>query len=428
MNYPYFTDKDLLLVQVGEGRDPLGLQPVWSSFGRELVPNLATPVMQVNGVKAVLLIYWLVEGPLAGFLQERKSPQIFRQYFRLMEGLLEYFLWESKGKLNGHCYGTRALNAEGKKFQVTTKDGRTAVNGLYQYYRGSCRRADLLFPDWKISKAASDVLESCWDDSASESLRGVLKKPLDEQGVALVPALAFTGGKLWPTLEKVFNSPAIARLLKEQLLGKECHREFARRCAEQVAREGTVQSDVDQGWVKQSVEDLLTSLHEDPGAVGELRGALENVERCEPFLLSVQDVFDLMRASPGATLSKLAQELRELFPLVRDRAADFGFLSQEVAGHSMRMKEILDLAHAALAGPREFLETVIQHHQHCMQHRGATNLLTVEGEKLVPVANADRPRQATLTRLKQGFPWYNGYYLWTAGTIYNQLFGDIAHE
>jgi hypothetical protein len=41
--------------------DPLGFLPVWSAFARRLVPNVASPVVQVDGIKAVLLILWLGE-------------------------------------------------------------------------------------------------------------------------------------------------------------------------------------------------------------------------------------------------------------------------------------------------------------------------------------------------------------------------------
>ncbi|MFM0362174.1 hypothetical protein [Paraburkholderia sediminicola] len=57
---PYFTDADAAWSRSSGGRDPLGLLPVWSAFGRRLVPNLASPVGQVNGIKAVVPIQWLI--------------------------------------------------------------------------------------------------------------------------------------------------------------------------------------------------------------------------------------------------------------------------------------------------------------------------------------------------------------------------------
>ena len=73
MTLPFFTKPDPDLIRSGSGRDFLGLQPVWSGFGRKLVPHLATPVTQISGIKAVLLIHWLADEPLKDFLSDEKK-------------------------------------------------------------------------------------------------------------------------------------------------------------------------------------------------------------------------------------------------------------------------------------------------------------------------------------------------------------------
>jgi hypothetical protein len=397
----------------------LGLQPVWSAFGRALVPNLATPVQQVNGVKAVLLIYWLAEGPLKDLLQTHSD---LRGYFRLMEGLLEYFLWGS-GK--GHCFGTRALAAEGTAFQVTSKDGRTAVNGLYQYYRGSCRRAGLLAPDWRLSPVVGEALSGCWSEIATKALTAVLKEPLADPAKALAPAMALAAAGLKEVIEHVFSGRPLADTLRTQLLGEACYQDFARRCAQYVTAESAPAGGEDQDSLKYRVDALLTFLRDTSDAAGALKEPLTHVSRCEPFLMAVQDAFDLMRGSPGATFRDLAQELNGLYPSVRNRAVDF--LSLEGTGHTARMEEILGLARAALAGPREFLDAVIRHHEASMARRGASLLLSADGERVAPLVATERSRNDVLKRIGGAVPWDNGYYLYTAGTIYRQLFGEVPH-
>lgn len=419
MNLPYFTATDPLLQRSGVSRDPLGLQPVWSAFGRALVPNLATPVQQVNGVKAVLLIYWLAEGPLKDLLQTHSD---LRGYFRLLEGLLEYFLWES-GK--GHCFGTRALAAEETAFQVTSKDGRTAVNGLYQYYRGSCRRAGLLAPDWRLSPKAAEALSGCWSELATKALRAALEEPLAKADKPLVPAKALDKAGLKEAFEQVFSGRPLADTLRTQLLGEACYQDFARRCAQYVTADSAPAAGEDHGWLKRRVEALLSSLHDVRGAAEALKEPLTHVSHCEPFLLAVQDAFDLMRGSPGATFGDLAQELSGLYPKVQKRAVDF--LSLEGTGHAARMEEILGLARAARVGPRDFLGAVIRHHEASMARRGAPLLLSADGQRVTPLVAAERSRNDVLKRIGDGFPWDNGYYLSTAGTIYGQLFGEVPH-
>jgi hypothetical protein len=84
----YFTANDPKLIRADSGCDPLGLLPVWSALGRDLVPYLVTPVKQLNGAKAVLLIHWL-EKPMDEIIQ--KNGAGFPSFFRLTEGLLEYY-------------------------------------------------------------------------------------------------------------------------------------------------------------------------------------------------------------------------------------------------------------------------------------------------------------------------------------------------
>jgi hypothetical protein len=109
--FPYFTDPDPLLTRQSTGRDPLGMLPVWSQIGRGLVPHIASPVLQLNGIKAILLIHWLTEVPA---LQPLLAPKgRVRGFFRLMEGLIEYWLHKQGETV---CFGSQALHAGGEEF------------------------------------------------------------------------------------------------------------------------------------------------------------------------------------------------------------------------------------------------------------------------------------------------------------------------
>ena len=57
MKLPASTAADPLLMRSDNGRDPLGLLPVRSEFGRHVVPYLAGPVAQIRGITAVPLIH-----------------------------------------------------------------------------------------------------------------------------------------------------------------------------------------------------------------------------------------------------------------------------------------------------------------------------------------------------------------------------------
>jgi hypothetical protein len=58
MLYPYFTEQDDTLIRQGSVRDYLGLQTIWSTVARQLEPNLSGQVTNIQGIKAVGLIYY----------------------------------------------------------------------------------------------------------------------------------------------------------------------------------------------------------------------------------------------------------------------------------------------------------------------------------------------------------------------------------
>lgn len=417
MEYPYFTNTDSTLIRSGGGRDPLSFQPIWSSFGRKLVPCLASPVTQVNGIIAVLFIHWLYEKPLEKFFLD--GDKNFRQYFRLMEGLLEYFLWNESSSQEGYCFGTRALSAEGKNFRVTAVDVRTAVNGLYQYYRGTCRRADLLDSDWLPHTEVSDALSDCWDGEATTALKNTLTPPLGNSEAAIFPSAVFMNNqKVNDSVKAVFHSQKLQELLKRQLLGDACHVAFARKCAILNAQKVDYTK---EGWSNWCLGQLKNWMQEDNCPAKDLQNQVFQVQKCEPFLLVMQDCFDYMLASPGEQLPDISAKLKGCTSHIKQRAD--GFLTLTSSNQSDRMLQMLALAEIASSDISRFLNSILEHHQKCMKERGKDPMVFLDGDKIIAPSPSDRDGNSILKRLESGFPWINGYYLWNAGEIYRQLFG-----
>ncbi len=79
MQLPTFTIKDDQLIRGGSKRDPLGLMPVWTAVGRELIPNLASGVNQTEGVQSIVLIYACY--PLVIYTEQLEELWSFRSFF-----------------------------------------------------------------------------------------------------------------------------------------------------------------------------------------------------------------------------------------------------------------------------------------------------------------------------------------------------------
>ena len=58
--FPFFTEEDPN-ARVKGSRDPLGIQPVWTTFGRHVVGNLTSQSTSVRGFTILLLARWLTE-------------------------------------------------------------------------------------------------------------------------------------------------------------------------------------------------------------------------------------------------------------------------------------------------------------------------------------------------------------------------------
>ena len=60
LNVPFLTDRDSRAAVKGS-RDPLGIQPIWTRFGRYVVGNLTTVSNSVRDFTSTLLGYWFAE-------------------------------------------------------------------------------------------------------------------------------------------------------------------------------------------------------------------------------------------------------------------------------------------------------------------------------------------------------------------------------
>lgn len=396
---PYFTEPDRELVRAESTRDPLGFLPVWSFFARRLVPYVASPVVQVDGIKAVLLILWLAN-------DEKIAPMLAgedarRKFFRLMEGFIEYWLIRNE---RTPCYGSNALRAGAEKFALAADSGQTVANGLYQYYRGTCRRAGFTGKDFEVDASIARELAAAWRSGATAVLAGALKSPLMGRQ-ALVPAEHLRNRMLADAFKLVFAKDVLRERFQKELFGDAAQLDLARQYREMQA---------------EAVHENISALR--PGG---LAHELRCVRDCEPFLLVMQNVFDVMRGEGKRKLDDVAARLSGMRQVMGERAAAFLRLGREL--DTKRMRQMQELA--AILAPQEqegivdFMRKLVEYHKDCMKERGRGALLVIEDGHILPLVPGEREPQAALDRLEAGFPWMNDYYFRTAAKLHGQLFG-----
>ncbi|NQZ88488.1 MAG: hypothetical protein HRT54_13025 [Colwellia sp.] len=122
------------------GRDPLGIQPIWSGAGRMIVPHFASGISRYEGLLAVLLGY-----EVASHLS--LSLKDTRKFFYTWEALVET-QWHSNSEperyvLFGKRFLANGLDSE-SLLPKNHKNVLTYRKGLWNFYRGTLRRAGLL--------------------------------------------------------------------------------------------------------------------------------------------------------------------------------------------------------------------------------------------------------------------------------------------
>lgn len=403
---PYLTIADPVLSRSIATRDPLGMLPVWSAYGREIVPFLATSVRQLDGVRAVLLIQWLLEHKaVVPMLQ--KSEQL-RGFYRLMEGLVEWWLHENKGRV---CFGGQSFGEPGA-FEIHAAHTGMVANGLFQYYRGTCMRAKFLEPG-EASDAIHAALAAIWRGQTVASLVAALQEYLGKRVSKLSPRQLFASRPgLFRAFEATFAPDFMLTFLGDNLLGDATHIALAAQFGRQSKK-----------------EELGTRIQRLKSP--QLQARLGDIARCEPFLLILQDVFDLLRASPGGNWRTLSYQLCDLYPAMQSRARAFLLLGDETSWP--RLERMQDLARKLVdGGPtpeaclEAFIESLANYHCKSMGERRRDPMLVLEGDVVQVLSGSDRSVAAARARLASGSPWMNDYYLGTAAIMHRQLFKDAA--
>lgn len=119
------------------------------------------------------------------------------------------------------------------------------------------------------------------DGEASDELIKMLTGPLASASVPLVPEAHLKGAQVSKALEKLFAGNTLRTLLQRSLFGKTSQLKLLD----------------DFRAIRSAVAENASDFHALFSALGsdELGQDLGYVRRCEPFILVMQDVFDVLR-------------------------------------------------------------------------------------------------------------------------------------
>ena len=406
LSVPWFTEKDPVLSVTGTIRDPIGRLSIWrSGIGRELVPCLASSVTRLEGVIAVLFIYYVIE-----LAEEMNKEWRFVRAFRLLEGLVEYYLATKKA---GPIYGEQALQNK-ETFTISPNDVRTVCNGLRQYYRGSCRRAGLIKKD--LTSLDKSVRKWC-DEIMNHHLDSIqeLIEELDsilENEEKTVPYTAKLTNRLHKIFDVFFENDQWADNLKVPLLGvKPEEQRFAELCSNIRLKNKPVKETIDE--MMDITSDLILS--EIP-----IRQVLPNIRKCEIFICWIYHVFYWLHRFNLKSFEFLSEELKSVENELINAAIDFLSIPKKL--RTDRFEELAKVALSCTNDWNSLISKLLDYHSDVMEPRGIDPLLQEENGRLI----VTEPLSGYYDLIEKGEEikkgkWLDDYYTWAAGSIYKQL-------
>lgn len=396
---PFFTERDSHILKGESVRDPLGLLPIWSAVGHELIPGLASIVSRIDGIQGVLFIYaCLNELPPSS-----KSNLTDDKVLRFLERLWEYHLFRY-GNKKSPCFGISSLN--GVDFQLSSSRTGIVGTGLRQYYRGSCVKKGIMASNLKslnepYASYAKELLSSELIDWLKRSASNMHGNDYSVSAEREYKKISFSLEKfsrgnysLWQALEKSLIASAKQKLWIQHIAAQ-------------------------PSWKSVPLPELVSTLQqyareEDDNALYE---QCQRILDCEPFVQLLEAIFQMAQEDGRTTIEKLSSRLEITAPVNLHEICN-NFL--RINFKSKRLESLKTLA-VSLRNKEYsiFLSGFLQgYYGRVCKDRGKNPIVYVDGDNIIALKPG-----------KSGNDWgkpidssnWNGYFIKTQISLYVDL-------
>jgi hypothetical protein len=427
--YPFLTAVDPNEAIKGS-RDPLGVQPIWTQLGRELVGNLTTQTNSIRGFTTVMLCYHFARRYLDEQKQDKPAPEAFLDAFLCVEQLVAYsrIACHPQGEeLDEGIRGTnvvrRRLRETPSKLPVTAESaGQILSNqkayGLWGLFSVSADHSGLVDRDGlRLTPAAMDQVDA------------VILPRLGRSADAVLP---FLSGKGW--FDPYHKHAALAQALtaccqptytaqevdfyrRHLVFGADSHRDNRQERFWSYMVDGS-----DDAVSMTAVRSWRTNAQEAGDAT--VASALDRILRMEVILAPVGRLFGFLQTRHGETLEAVAAELqkewRAGFTHIRADQLDDLRPVLTATGGAQGFARIQQLALALQQGAYAVaIRQVLDHNAYVMKQRGGQPWIALEDTLNVRFRSEteELPTRDELPEL-----WANPYFLQTLKTI-----GTVLH-
>ncbi len=399
----FLSGHDDGLLRPSVGRDPLGLQPIWTTRARDLVPHLTAQSNRLEGFQVLLSIFGL--WPAFQRHIKDEAPNQLKNFYLLVEQAIARSAWK-----NGEwpLPGQRRLKGGSDELVISLKrDLHLAYgqlsSGTWGLYRGAAERANLL--NLQTLEVAEPVVRAIQElpllqPSFRKSLFDIIKQAIDspKQNIQFPNKLALA-------LAQLVAQPPLKAVLMEPLMrpsGCLLTGELSTRLAK-------------LDWDG----DYRALLARFSSELSEHRETFEQLVRCEQWLAPLEASFEWLCGNGSLSLKEAASKLP--VNLADLRVAQQGFRnSGDYKNGTGKSRHTLygTIEHGST---EDFIVSLLEAHRTVSEERGAGPwaLLNENGrlEVLVPMNIPDK------LALEPSKAWRNDYYLWSLWSLSRQMIG-----
>lgn len=375
-------------------RDPLGIEAIWSTLGRQVVGNLTTVTHNLSNFIVALLCCHHANGRPGELdeIQERflRAEQL-AAYLRLAGGD-GGFLGITRAKANWQQGQGRPALGRGEQAQILSNQLSYGLWGLYSSAMQIARLID--GAERRPTEAGRKLAEQAIARLGDANWQAFVA--LSARAEAPSAEVERLGGPF----RAMLADPAIRQAFVQALLGWQREGELQ---SELYAQAGTYLGSVPgaSASARRFCEWLLERDEISPA----LREAMQQIRAVEPLLVLAATLMSWLQGQRGQTRQKLVEQLAPLL-------AGIGFADDWQRCKRLPYRDFLDrLMQAAQAGDAAgLMNGLLEHNGKVMRQRGGAPWLEWEGDKLKVRMPNDRPHLPE-SLVKACSRWDNSYFI-----------------
>ena len=422
---PFLTLEDPN-AKIKGSRDPLGVQPIWSAFGRHVVTNLTTQSTSIRGFTVLLLGRYFAADLLDRGMANREDALDIFLRMEQVGAYVRHVAHGVKGEIRGiervqrftdEQHGNVVIAADRRGMILSDQK----VYGLWGLYSVPARTSGLIPQDaLDVMPAGREFIERHYISRLNGSA-GKLRKMLTQGGRLRTNDRDPVFAAFTPILNPRFTSDEL------EFYGtylRDGHYVTGADAGRQERFRRLLESDTELGELAGRAEILhlaKRARRQDEG----LSVSLDRIAHLEAFLAPTAALFQHLLARHGQQVTNVAEEIRRMWgskvPNL-DRAAFEELLSEIQSTSTDAVGSLMDQVHAALhAGDFETaLDGLLSWNEAIMQIRGGAPWARIGDGRRLDVRYRGTEQ---LLPAKDKLPdlWMNSYFIDALKDVTQQL-------